>query len=158
MGKTWRMKQRAGCLVQVRRLPTDTKCSETNALGIGTNCTVMHCIALHCITLHCTSQNPQTAVLPKSRELCTLVQCYVDLWTLCALQWQSVCSSIVQLCGSTEVRSSRASRRPFPAPGRLSCYPSISTRHLLVPQLSIFIHTKSLSISVNMRQFVEEIL
>ena len=47
MGKTWRMKQRAGCLVQVRRLPTDTKCSEANALGIGTNCTVMHCIALH---------------------------------------------------------------------------------------------------------------
>ena len=111
-----------------------------------------------CIALHCTSQNPQTAVPPKSRELCTLVQCYVDLWTLCALQWQSVCSSIVQSCGSTEVRSSRASRRPFPAPGRLSCYPSISTRHLLVAQLSILIHTKSLSISVNMRQFVEEIL
>ena len=113
----------------------------------------MHCAfgpaAQLCISLHCTSQHPQTAVPPKSRELCTLVQCYVDLWTLCALQWQSVCSSIVQSCGSTEVRSSRASRRPFPAPGRLSCYPSISTRHLLVPQLSILIHTKSLSISVN---------
>ena len=74
MGKTWRMKQRAGCLVQVRRLPTDTKCSEANALGIGTNCTVMHCIALHCITLHCTSQNPQTAVV----HSCAMLRGLVD--------------------------------------------------------------------------------
>ena len=74
---------------------------------------------------------------PKSEDSCTVVHCSAICSTFLCL---AVYCSVVQSCGSAKVRSSRARLRPFPALGRLSCYPTISARHVLAGQLGIPIH------------------
>ena len=125
MGKILRMEQCAGFLVvQVRGLPTDTKCSKVNAV----------CILIICNKT--AGHNIHWVQCCQRVQRCPMLRLLLLFFFLPCSGNSVSCSAVVRFSRSEIFPCQpEEEERPFPAPERLSCYPP--SHNIKLPRASI---------------------